>query len=546
MKMAGGNPVGRACQSIDTLAHINTHQNHWHVGGFQLNETFSCDGNRMCLRRTQRCIPANSASAGYTEQHNLVETPSDSVLPRSRSINYPPPYTSVVTTAGRRLPPPSYPPPPPPDLHSIPTSRCDPPPLPHRSRSPSRRLACNRRNSTFRHFHRRGRNRLNGRMGTFTAPAASETEEPKHCCGVMVTQTVSIRWFIVMIAFVGLCCAIVGTVLGALKATGREHLTVSLLMIGVGIVLITVSGAAWKLTSHDAPSCRMMFGIQSENPEPNRRFVPRIRPNGRPQHPYGAMMYPEFQYRPPPPSYQASMQEYRLRLLLLDRPSGVNSSALSPISPQPPTYRSYPVSTLQRCVFFPRIPHHFLEQEYSQPPSYRSRASSAQIYSDMLEPRHLATHRENGNGGAPSHHSQADSCNRSFTLSFLSHESLFPDTSRPRPLHPPQANQPVTFTSPSEESRNSVIGELTDDSPVAPALPPRMSRSLRVRNEQSLRGAWKNSGANSAGTNVQNSSSIVNHGAVIVSLNEPNTNHTMVPSGDNFGGLCEIPERSLV
>ena len=31
------------------------------------------------------------------------------------------------------------------------------------------------------------------------------------------------------------------------------------------------------------------------------------------------MMYSDFNYRPPPPSYQASMQEYRLRLLLLDR-----------------------------------------------------------------------------------------------------------------------------------------------------------------------------------------------------------------------------------
>lgn len=54
----------------------------------------------------------------------------------------------------------------------------------------------------------------------------------KSCCGVMVTQTVSIRWFIVMIAFVGICCAVVGTVLGAMRSSGREHLTVSLLMIG--------------------------------------------------------------------------------------------------------------------------------------------------------------------------------------------------------------------------------------------------------------------------------------------------------------------------
>lgn len=57
-------------------------------------------------------------------------------------------------------------------------------------------------------------------------------DQPKSCCGVLLTQTVSIRWFIVMIAFVGVCCAIVGTILGAMKASGREHLTVSLLMIG--------------------------------------------------------------------------------------------------------------------------------------------------------------------------------------------------------------------------------------------------------------------------------------------------------------------------
>ena len=61
---------------------------------------------------------------------------------------------------------------------------------------------------------------------------AGDEPDPKSCCGVTVSQTVSIRWFIVMIAFVGICCSIVGTVLGAMKASGREHLTVSLLMIG--------------------------------------------------------------------------------------------------------------------------------------------------------------------------------------------------------------------------------------------------------------------------------------------------------------------------
>jgi len=134
--------------------------------------------------------------------------------------------------------------------------------------------------------------------------------ESKTCCGLAVSQTVSIRWFIVMIAFVGICCSVVGTVLGAMKAQGREHLTVSLLMIGVGIVLVTVSGIAWRLTSQDAPTCRAMLGLGGDE-----RLMPGHNLGGR-SHPYAGMIYSEFQYRPPPPSYQASMQEYRLRLLL--------------------------------------------------------------------------------------------------------------------------------------------------------------------------------------------------------------------------------------
>lgn len=31
--------------------------------------------------------------------------------------------------------------------------------------------------------------------------------------------------------------------------------------LGVGIVLITVSGIAWRLTATDAPSCRAMLGL---------------------------------------------------------------------------------------------------------------------------------------------------------------------------------------------------------------------------------------------------------------------------------------------
>jgi hypothetical protein len=58
---------------------------------------------------------------------------------------------------------------------------------------------------------------------------------------------------------------------------------------GVGIILITVSGVAWRLTAHDASSCPMMLGLgggDEGGAEPNRRFVPRLPPSyGRPHHP---------------------------------------------------------------------------------------------------------------------------------------------------------------------------------------------------------------------------------------------------------------------
>ncbi|MPC45955.1 hypothetical protein E2C01_039661 [Portunus trituberculatus] len=174
---------------------------------------------------------------------------------------------------------------------------------------------------------------------------------------------------------------------------------------GVGIVLITVSGVAWHLTSRDAP-CRVMLGLAPHDPargEP-RRFMARMAPAfGRPHHPYAAMMYPEFQYRPPPPSYQASMQEYRLRLLLLDRHQA--SQAPSP----PPTYRSgahnlrgLTVNTLGR------------ESNYSQPPSYRSREGSVSHNPDAAVPS------SHPGGSINPAHSRDPSC-----LSFLSHDSIY-------------------------------------------------------------------------------------------------------------------------
>lgn len=179
--------------------------------------------NRNSSRRTTH-VHTQLTPDTITPDSPTTDANTNSALPDILNSHLPPPYSTLPPErggggGGRRLPPPSHPPPPPP-----------PPPCPHLS--PPRRTS--RGTGAFRGFHPRergGHRAGRGHSGAFSG-AASESEEPKHCCGVMVTQTVSIRWFIVMIAFVGLCCAIVGTVLGALKATGREHLTVSLLMIG--------------------------------------------------------------------------------------------------------------------------------------------------------------------------------------------------------------------------------------------------------------------------------------------------------------------------
>ena len=55
----------------------------------------------------------------------------------------------------------------------------------------------------------------------------------------------------------------------------------------MGIVLITVSGVAWHLTSRDAP-CRVMLGLaHSDSSREPRRFMARMAPAfTRPHHPY--------------------------------------------------------------------------------------------------------------------------------------------------------------------------------------------------------------------------------------------------------------------
>uniref|UniRef100_A0A915JLN5 Uncharacterized protein n=1 Tax=Romanomermis culicivorax TaxID=13658 RepID=A0A915JLN5_ROMCU len=148
-------------------------------------------------------------------------------------------------------------------------------------------------------------------------------DDPKECCCTgYISHSFMIRIFIAVISLIGLSCVIVGTILGALTVSGSTRLTLCLLMIGVGVVLIIVSGIAWRLTSLDprvSLSCWSILGLrtfgrdQSFYPDNRQSSACYRMRNGRRGAPYFSNLPSEFIWRPPPPTYQASVQEVRLQ-----------------------------------------------------------------------------------------------------------------------------------------------------------------------------------------------------------------------------------------
>ncbi|XP_014672589.1 PREDICTED: uncharacterized protein LOC106813059 [Priapulus caudatus] len=217
------------------------------------------------------------------------------------------------------------------------------------------------------------RTRTAPRLRCYGADTAFDDMEPKGCCGMAMNQTIGIRWFVVFVGMVGLTCVVIGIILGilgGLKVAGSDFVTISLLLIGVGMVLTTVSGVAWRITSPNTPNCSWLLGFRNHSNGPNNDvFAPRNSQTygGRGAHPYSAMLYPEFQFRQPPPSYQASMQDYRLRLLWeRSTPETTTAPQYSP----PPTYRSN-AGTMRPMLDIPARSN----RNPSLPPSYRSQES---------------------------------------------------------------------------------------------------------------------------------------------------------------------------
>ncbi|CAG7684691.1 unnamed protein product [Allacma fusca] len=392
--------------------------------------------------------PANVPPTTSQSNANELEYAS-TTYPDLLNAHFPPPYSTLPPCAERRhvgslnpqgaqqLPVVAMPVvtsvPPPHTAHmQIPLPLPPPPPPPILVHTPPNCLPPAAQPTIRYHFSpavRASRRSLRASRGV---SYASE-DEPKSCCGMSTSQAVSIRWFIIIIAVIGISCTVAGTALGAAYSNGREHLTLSLLMIGVGVVLLTVSAVAWRLTAHESGlSCRVMLGFSRRSAsrgdggtEPNRRFVPRLAPTyGRPHHPYAAMMYPDFHYRPPPPSYQASMQEYRLRLLLLERsnPTIAAAAALSSptaltMVPPPPAYRPYN-GTLRNTGNCRNEP------DYSRPPSYRSRSSGNNMHGEPVGRNRTSL---DPSAGHHLHHMMLESPLHSrdpSLLSYLSQQSL--------------------------------------------------------------------------------------------------------------------------
>ncbi|XP_055919217.1 uncharacterized protein LOC129951203 [Eupeodes corollae] len=156
----------------------------------------------------------------------------------------------------------------------------------------------------------------------------------------------SLPFVIGILALGGVACTLGGIVLGStgLIEHSTQYLSAALLMIGIGVSLLVISGAIWRLSIPDeADECPCFRHLETcrncNSPYCNNRILPG-----------GYHMYPEFQHRPPPPSYLTSLNECAVGLLF--HRDMTNTLAQHPqfrINTPPPLYRS----TNSLSVFVP-------------------------------------------------------------------------------------------------------------------------------------------------------------------------------------------------
>ncbi|XP_013098147.2 uncharacterized protein LOC106081024 [Stomoxys calcitrans] len=148
----------------------------------------------------------------------------------------------------------------------------------------------------------------------------------------------SLPFVIGILALGGVACTLGGIVLGStgLIEHSTQYLSAALLMIGIGVSLLVISGAIWRLSLPDdveeCPCYRHMEMCRNCNsPYCNSRLMA------------GGFLYPEFQHRPPPPSYLTSLNECAGMSLLFHptaaAPQTTHYNAVRVNTP-PPLYRS--------------------------------------------------------------------------------------------------------------------------------------------------------------------------------------------------------------
>ncbi|KAM8714558.1 hypothetical protein ACLKA7_014648 [Drosophila subpalustris] len=143
----------------------------------------------------------------------------------------------------------------------------------------------------------------------------------------------SLPFVIGIFALGGVACTLGGIVLGStgLIEHSTQYLSAALLMIGIGVSLLVISGAIWRLSLpddvDDCPCFRRMETCRNCNsPHCTNRLLP------------GSYLYPEFQHRPPPPSYLTSLNEYAF----VYHPGAHPQAAYATVrmNTPPPLYRS--------------------------------------------------------------------------------------------------------------------------------------------------------------------------------------------------------------
>ncbi|XP_068143812.1 uncharacterized protein [Drosophila tropicalis] len=144
----------------------------------------------------------------------------------------------------------------------------------------------------------------------------------------------SLPFVIGIFALGGVACTLGGIVLGStgLIEHSTQYLSAALLMIGIGVSLLVISGAIWRLSLpddvDDCPCFRRMETCRNCNsPHCSNRLLP------------GSYLYPEFQHRPPPPSYLTSLNEYAFVYHPSSHPTTAAYTAVRMNTP-PPLYRS--------------------------------------------------------------------------------------------------------------------------------------------------------------------------------------------------------------